>query len=297
MTPIETFITSILSSISHTSDNENDLVVEYWSRDVHVNIDAHADIDEKFFLDKKQGGRIRCAEFGHVAYLAVEDGLRGPTVIFPGQKGGWRSSSSSSTTVENGEDVVVEMVTVPAVVGRVARFNGDAVHGVPKPPHRWLMSDVEEMMLRQKENDDARANDSGGDHLWWMDYDNDDDDEGVQKEESNVRTVLLFNTWKIAPLSVEPDFAASDYAKHAKLSSSSPILLCNDANMWERATIVQGDEIAAEAQTSSSTDCRHPPSHHGSKVQVCLMGNRERRQYPTSKVELLSQAEHRVVEV
>ena len=81
LTPIERAIDSALIEM-----NDSTRLVEYWSRDEYMNIDAHADIDEATLQDESV---IRCPQVGHVLYLQIQNGLHCPTCVFPSERIGW----------------------------------------------------------------------------------------------------------------------------------------------------------------------------------------------------------------
>jgi hypothetical protein len=130
--------------------------VEYWTRQEWRSIEAHADVDE--FLAKQQqqqqdgtaGGEappsFRYPDHGHVLYLQVGTNVRGPTCVFPDRKSGG-DLLRPTTTTENNDDGLsnhnhnhdVPLVTVPAVPGRVLRFDGSYLHAVPRPADLWLL--------------------------------------------------------------------------------------------------------------------------------------------------------------
>ena len=265
LTPLELAIDSTLAALNDTSR-----VVEYWSREEYLNIDAHADVDEGALEDE---GEIRCPTFGHVLYLQADESVRGPTFVFDKMEG-WERGESQ----DNGGASNTEMVTVPCVPGRVLRFDGRAMHAVPKPFDRYLLTDKEEKALREEE---AEL------------YGDEDDDE--------LRSVLLFNTWSdgppprfvdadyfsgALPLGIEIEFTENDDENDGATNicdedsdmvvggNDDVEMLCNSVQEWEDVainTIVprgEGAEFDDEDDTS---------------VNVNLMGNKQRRCHPTRR--------------
>lgn len=115
-TPLEHAFESFLSELGDPSAN-----VEYWSRQEWKHIEAHADVDEALAA---KGGPMRYPSFGHVMYLSVGPRVNGPTCVWqPGEKGGRFGGALS---------------VVPAVEGRVLRFQGQLQHAVPRPADVWL---------------------------------------------------------------------------------------------------------------------------------------------------------------
>ncbi|KAL3798552.1 hypothetical protein HJC23_011856 [Cyclotella cryptica] len=150
----------------------------------------------------------------------------GPTIVFPKKKVAWGSVTPiTAGEVEEEEYVVdvenywddetkrqhgltpntnqthVDMVIVPALNGRLLRFDGRAFHAVPKPPHRYLMSKEELDDYLESEEENCQ------DDNYWDDDDSDDDDQDME------RSVLLFNTWpgeNSGPRGVLPDRVVVD---------------------------------------------------------------------------------------
>mmetsp|Transcript_20326 Transcript_20326/g.44234 ORF Transcript_20326/g.44234 Transcript_20326/m.44234 type:complete len:648 (+) Transcript_20326:225-2168(+) len=199
LTPLEQALDSFLRAYyeSHNSDAapQNDIVVEYWCRQEHLNLEAHADVDEVFFerccnkmdeCNNKEsaslsssssfGSGFRYPTVGHVLYLTRPTLGRGPTCVFPPNKQGQEKVGSISNNSNNTSNFITDeissVVTIPAVPGRVLRFPGNALHAVPKPADVWF----------------SNTNDSDGeDEEEEWDDDDDDDEE---------RSVVLFNTWE-----------------------------------------------------------------------------------------------------
>lgn len=275
LTPIENAIDSALLEMGDTTQR-----VEYWSRDEYMNIDTHADIDEAFLEDE---GEVRCPQVGHVWYLQVEDNLRGPTCVFPDEQAGWGRKDD-----EKGVNPEKDLVVVPAVQGRILRFPGNAMHAVPKPPNRWLLSRSDEPELRRKENH--------------VDKDLDED--------FSERSVLLFNTWpddKPGPRGVNGDVATgalpdgielSEDDKGAFLEAQNAMILaqweedfgknaeyirCNSFKDWTNVE-VQDVDLKESSVGSSNVST--------GTVNVSLMGKKNRRCYPKKTVTLRGQTQH-----
>jgi hypothetical protein len=71
----------------------------------------------------------------------------------------------------------VDLVIIPAVQGRVVRFLGSAMHAVPKPPHKWILSPTEEANIRKQQQEDEEE---------YHDFNN---------HQHMERSVILFNCW------------------------------------------------------------------------------------------------------
>ena len=119
-TALEHAFESFLSEVDDDSPH-----VEYWSRQEWKHIEAHADVDEALAAD---GGPLRYPRHAHVLYLDVGSRVRGPTCVWEAGRG------------EDGRPprFAGAMTVVPAVAGRVLRFDGSLQHAVPRPADVWL---------------------------------------------------------------------------------------------------------------------------------------------------------------
>ena len=144
--PVEAAVDSFLDELGDRAP-----FIEYWSRQEWKHIEAHADIDEKRGAAGDEPYRF--PSNAHVAYLAVGQRVQGPTCI-------WEAADASEFGA---------MTVVPAVEGRVLRFDGRMQHAVPRPADVWLAPFV--------------INQAG-------------------PPADFVRSVCLFNTWHEPPLGV-----------------------------------------------------------------------------------------------
>jgi hypothetical protein len=276
LTPLEHAMDSALTALNDTSGR----IVEYWSRDEYMNIDAHVDIDENAL---EEDGILRYPEVAHILYLEVKKGMRGPTCIFPEKRIGW-GVDHQSTVVD-----LVPLVMVPPVQGRIVRFPGSVMHTVPCPVNRWLLTDEEEQTLRYEE-----VNEDDDDEDYYEDDDDDDDDDREddydddeeEDDEEVERSVLLFNTW--SDEGPPPRDVKTGYETALSISEGEQRLIeeweqdygvdanwirCNPVSKWNSRTIVE------------SKDCTKETNEEGgdSKVQpvarVHLMGEQNRRLY------------------
>ena len=144
LTPLEHAIDSALTALG-----DGAAAVEYWYRDEHMNLDAHVDLDEVAFDETESetgcagaAGRehhLMSPAASHVLYLRVREDLRGraPTVLFPGAERGRAIANSCNAghgdeaASESAPSAGVDLVTVPAVQGRLLRFPGNVLHAVP----------------------------------------------------------------------------------------------------------------------------------------------------------------------
>ncbi|KAL3939881.1 MAG: hypothetical protein SGBAC_005485 [Bacillariaceae sp.] len=209
---IEKTLDSILTEL-----NDDSTYAEFWTRQEWRSIEAHADVDEmRAKLEDAAGNSLdkpfRFPVNGHVLYLQRGDEVRGPTCVFPG-----RQSGGDLLTATKGcdDEVGVELVSVPAVPGRLLRFQGDYLHAVPRPHDLWFRKFIQGAPS----------------------YD---------PEETWGRSVILFNTWgDDPPLDVKSRSAVTD----DEVTTSHP--LCEPRLAWIDAY----DETKAKADgTCTNTD-------------------------------------------
>ena len=107
-TATEHFIESLLRELGEACDE-----VEYWGREAWQPVPAHADIDERCARER---GQLRFPAAVLVVYVQVEPGLRAPTVLRAELPGG-----------------APVLCAVPAVAGRLLRFDGAMPSPSPSP--------------------------------------------------------------------------------------------------------------------------------------------------------------------
>ena len=179
--PIEHALSSFLSELGDAEYGH----VEYWARQEWKHIEAHADVDE---TAAAAGGALRYPTTGHVLYLRVGSEVRGPTCVW------------SDRALARGA-----LTTVPAVAGRVLRFDGAATHAVPRPHDLWFLPFVK----------------SGG------------------RGDAFERSVVLFNTW---PADAPPEgIGPSELAAPDDASA----LRCNARDAWREAPAREAADDAA----------------------------------------------------
>ena len=207
LTPIEQALDSFLTAYynrERTGDDDpnREIVVEYWCRQEHLNLEAHADVDEVSFersCKKMNDPKFRYPSIGHVLYLTKPTLGLGPTCVFPPTTTTGRDYNADSSI----KDEIASVLTIPAVPGRILRFPGNALHGVPKPADVWFSRGDGASASEYDDNVDAE----------WNDEDDDDDDE--------ERSVILFNTWEtsdddtVTDISVGPIGVSFDPMFHA----------------------------------------------------------------------------------
>jgi len=296
LTPLEQALDSVLSTLGDESP-----WVEYWSRMEHLNMDVHADIDEELLEDGDDltGEKVlRCPTTGHVLYLDVEEGVRGPTCVFPDRLVGWNgdgynmnaSGKNGGSVTEGRSSCAVTMVTIPAVQGRLVRFDGRAMHAVPRPADRWLLPEHEERAMRLSEEMNFDKEDDG-DENEWMDEDESDWmlEDAEDESDDPVRAVLLFNTWVDDPprgvdrdpvtgappsgIEILEDDTAKENSSHA--DDAYVHFACQDASDWVEVSMHISDILNRETNAAK----RVP-------VRVNLMGSRERRVHSSKCAEL-----------
>jgi hypothetical protein len=258
-----------------------------------MNIDAHVDIAE---VELEEEGILRCPKVSHVLYLKVNKELRGscPTCVFPGKQVGWGLDLKNHNNDDKAAAAaaVVDLVTVPAVQGRILKFPGAAMHAVPCPSDRWLLTHTEEVVLRQEEE----LEEEEYTFTEFSDEEEDDEEEDDDDEEEIERSVILFNTWPDEtppPRGAKEDYYATtdgiidsdnncivdaqmvteweeDYGVNAEW------IRCNPFSEWREVTTLSQEVSANERLKSESSQLKPHP------LRVSLMGAQDRRVHPTN---------------
>jgi hypothetical protein len=234
---VERALDSILDELGDDSQ-----YVEYWTRQEWRSIHAHADVDE--YLAKRQPDHpFRYPLRGHVLYLQTGTEVRGPTCVFPGRRSG--GDLLRPMEEEEEEDGIV-LITVPAVPGRLLRFEGDFLHAVPRPADLWLLKHVQGAPDFQPES------------MWG-------------------RSVILFNTWgDEPPMEVPIDEMLDDGGSHDH-SSSSKLGYCNSIRDWEcMFPSQQGVKPSTEEEENTTT----------TDAKIWLLGDYRRRGHQMQTLKL-----------
>jgi hypothetical protein len=299
LTPLEHAIDSALTALDDHSSSSSSRTVEYWSRVEYMNIDAHVDIAE---IELEDEGILRCPKVSHVLYLKVNKELRGscPTCVFPGKQVGWDVDLDLKNLHNNDDDgkaaaeSVVDLVTVPAVQGRILKFPGVAMHAVPCPSDRWLLTHTEEVVLRQEEELEEEEYNFAEFSEEEDEEEEEDDDDDDDDEEEIERSVLLFNTWPDEtppPRGAKEDYYATTTTDDDGIDSDNNCAV--DAQMvteWEEDYGVNAEWIRCNAfsewrevttlsqEEGSANERLKPPPQ---PLRVSLMGDEDRRVHPT----------------
>ena len=295
LTPMEWAIDHILTNICHDTTTN---VVEYWARQEYLNMDVHCDIDETL-LQKQRC--VRCPEYAHILYLVVQlpTNVTAPTCLFPTKRGGWRTTSTTTTTTEHQSEPnqggildpttttntvstaansptipVVDLVVVPAVVGRVVRFPGAMMHAVPRPADQWYRTST---TVRNMEEEEETKEDNG--------------------RPMELRSVLLFNCWSN---DMPPPIGVTTYDNNdnVRRPNSVPdgvviddmadeneqiVETLNDPSIVSPVDFKSTFAIHDNWKTTPITSLDHTnisiPTTTTSTLSVRLMGNKYRRQY------------------
>ena len=199
--------------------------VEYWGRARWDSVPAHFDCDEGGLV---ANGVRRWPYAAHVLYLELKDeNLRAPTVLWRprGKSGsGGGSSSSSSWPFSCGSnggnaDGGAAFFTCPAVGGRLLRFCGEWVHGVPRPAREYLgegdggeedeasaemeaagdEADDDEEEEEEEGEEEGEEGEEEGEEEEAEDAEAGEGEEAAEEQEEVRRLVLLFNSWPDAP--------------------------------------------------------------------------------------------------
>jgi len=277
---IEQTLDSILTEL-----NDDSKYVEFWTRVEWRSIQAHADVDEYRAKQEHQSGEIkdgfRYPRNGHVLYLQVGSHVRGPTCVFPNRRSGGDllrkietettcegsdascngNNEHDESSVEENEHDNVELVTVPAVPGRLLRFQGDSLHAVPRPTDLWLLNFVKGVPTFEPEED-------------WG------------------RSVILFNTWDDEPPLGLPVDETNDEENFSKGNGHSETLRhnCNKIHQWSRVAPSSSSSSSAptdESHTGSQSGdyhCQHQQQSLSAKIW--LLGDYRRRDHKMQTVKL-----------
>ena len=187
-TSVETLIDTILNNV-----NDESRYAEYWWRDEWINLDAHADIDENL-AKEDTSVPYRYPESGHVLYLQIGPSVEGPTLLL----------------LNN----YTSLISIPAVNGRLLRFNGTTVHAVPRPALAYI--DEEEGGTNHEIFSRIRRID------------------GEESDETTIylRSVLLFNTWNGPTPPYKVETTISNKVKSYENIEVSKTCQCNPMTVW-----------------------------------------------------------------
>lgn len=285
MSVIERALDSILTELGDVVDETNTnptQYVEYWTRQEWRHIEAHADVDENLAKDQDRGVfsnnggsqsqsqsedqqnySYRYPKNGHVLYLKIGSEVRGPTCVFPNLKSGGELQNS------------VELVTVPAVDGRLLRFEGSSLHAVPRPADLWFLSFV------------RGASEYSPEETWG-------------------RSVILFNTWTEQPPKDVPICEVSDDRDrdhdHGDMEEDSQMNegVVNKRDAWDEVFQLNPSHTSTRTRTCTSEgepqvcddadDATDQDAAAMSKVKIWLLGNERRRDYQMRTVQMKAQS-------
>jgi hypothetical protein len=242
---IERTIDDVLTEIERSGRNHdattstNQCYVEYWTRMEWRHIEAHADVDENLSKQFDQQNRDdrelqstypttyhkgyghRYPTFGHVLYLQVGANVKGPTCIFPGRSSGGDLVRSMHDEDGDGDgEKEVPLCIVPAVAGRLLRFDGRDIHAVPRPTDIWMLPFVQGAAQYEPEE------------IWG-------------------RSVVLFNVWPVGehpPLDVPLDSSGEDREGIQTIDKS----FCNSFSDWKEATITPKVSSSSTPESESN---------------------------------------------
>jgi len=165
----ERLIESLLAQLGDASR-----YVEYWGRKQWQAVPAHSDVDEIPLLAPRKPGcaapRPRFPLWAHIVYLGIEAGVAAPTMLWSDGADAAAAGSAADAAAVGATAAERRLFVVPAVQGRLLRFDGSWVHAVPKPAAEYL-----------------GAQETAA------------DEEAAARGEHTYRHVLLFNTWPDGP--------------------------------------------------------------------------------------------------
>jgi len=249
---IEKTLDSILTEL-----NDNAKYVEYWTRREWRSIHAHADVDEYRAKEEHKAGEIndfRYPRNGHVLYLQVGTQVKAPTCVFLNRTSGGdllrkQLNDSENDELNVAEEDNVDLITVPAVPGRLLRFQGNFLHAVPRPTDFWLLKFVKGSQT-------------------------------FEPEEEWGRSVVLFNTWNDEPplgLPVDENDEDHSFGESDSVEENDDTKRvrynCNKMHEWIPAPVELHSTSLEEQQQRVST-------------KVWLLGDYRRRDYKMQTVKL-----------
>lgn len=283
---IDAILTEMESAGSPVPESKHQYV-EYWTRQEWRHIEAHADVDENLskridqhimhgdddnFVQRelqstypgtyRKGHGHRYPIFGHVLYLQVGTNVKGPTCIFPGRSSGGDllhsigddEGDDDNDDIKENREKEVPLCIVPAVAGRLLRFDGRDLHAVPRPTDIWMLPFVQ------------GAAEYEPDEIWG-------------------RSVILFNVWpgsEQPPLDVPLDLTDEEEQQENRTVDTASSL-CNSYSNWREIAITQ--KGSTSSMISSVLD-----SGSNQSVKVWLLGNERRREHPLRTVSLVAPA-------
>lgn len=206
---VENVIDSILNSLQDDSR-----FVEYWWRGHWSNHVLHRDVDElSCFRDNVQ----RYPRNAHVLYLSYEESLS-------------FESGGHTVVLEDDANPKRNLFIVPPLPGRLLRFDGQLLHGVPRPALEYFLHD-------QPGDEVKRAVDEtllqgGRPEMSTLDIAN--LSFSCEFSDPIRRSVILFNTW-----SDTPPAPVSTPSEDCMGASSNIEMLSNVYSKWHRRDFVQ----------------------------------------------------------
>ena len=276
LSPVEEFIESLLVAVNDTASE-----VEYWGREDWLRVEAHRDTDEP----SAEAGFRRFPSCVYIAYLDIAPNLIAPTVL-------WTSSPQDQE--EGGR-----LVAVPAVAGRVLRFNGTLLHGVPRPACQYLgaadfaagVTNLRHVLIINSWTDFAPDDDDLDDYgddeedsQEMLDWDDDEDEAGSVRTRAGCKPQAL---WRDVPLRALKEGGEDEAVEQATCTFSIPVfgqdspftttvgaaaldveamLTQTEAPMWLR-TLASGSCDVSDLQIGV-------PSEAGSRVERTDTGDR-----------------------
>ena len=236
--------------------------VEYWGRTQWDAVPAHFDCDEG-----QLDGGVRTPTSAHVLYLELAPSLAAPTVLWGQANPGHANPGQAGAEAGGGEAGGGEgarLYVVPAKEGRLLRFDGGWVHGVPRPACEWLGENDEDVegegdggaeAVREaasggggggKGVGEGEGGGEGEGESGEGDEGSEGEGEGEGEEEAPevLRHVLLFNTWDARP----PTFAEGADAEEAEERRRDAVKIsCRRRASWKPCTVSEPPTSAASS--------------------------------------------------
>ena len=224
---IEFVIDSILTALQDDSQ-----YVEYWWRGHWSNHVLHRDVDE--LLSMKYDTQ-RFPRNAHVLYLNFEEMLA-------------NESGGHTVVLEDSGNPKRNLFIVPPLPGRLLRFEGRLLHGVPRPALEYFLHDQSkesvEIAVDTILNSINRNSINSCLNISQMSF-------SCDFSLPIFRSVILFNTWP----DKAPDVACGQVSDNENLRPlTSSVLTINPFNEWKKRHFQSNGKIAIDEKPLGNMD-------------------------------------------
>jgi len=248
------YIEKVLSSILHELD-DNSKFVEYWWRGHWNSHVLHRDVDELLLIQKDVERFPRNA---HVLYLNFDEELS--------------LQSGGHTVVLEDSSRHRQLFVVPPHPGRLLRFQGHLLHGVPRPAFEFYLCDQEPEWI-QNVTSSLRL-----EVPLTINY-------SLSSNTAVKRSVLLFNTWDdTPPVPVQGTSNQHDSLANDVQADLPPI--CNPIHQWQAIPFISPVSNTRNNLHNSNTmmmnslnekESKHEEEEEVATLRLALPEDRRRR--------------------